>query len=234
MTPPPRILVLRPAPGNAETVARFAMAGVPALPIPLFRVEPAAWTAPDPANYDALLLSSANAVRHAGPGLAALSTLPAWCVSPATAAAAAAAGLVVARTGDGGIAALLVAAASAAGSPASISDVRLLWLCGAERTAFDPPAGIAVTPLSVYRTIEAPFPPSAAARPCIALLHSARAARRFAALVADRAGIAIIAIAPAVADAAGTGWHSVTSAAVPDDGEMVAIALALCQTMHAR
>lgn len=217
---PRRILILRPAPGNAATVGLFAMRGIPALAIPLYRVAPLPWRAPDCAAFDALLLTSANAARHAGAGLAALQHLPAWCVGPATADAAQAAGLTVARTGAGGLIGLLADAAPA----------RLLWLCGEHRAAIDPPASITLTALPVYRTIDLPFPASAAAQPCIALVHSARAARRFATLAAVRDHIALVAMSPTVAAAVGVGWHSVTVAAQPDDGEMVEIAVRLCQT----
>lgn len=217
-----RILILRPAPGNAATVGLFAMRGIPALAIPLYRVEPLPWRAPDPTAFDALLLTSANAARHAGVGLAALQHLPAWCVGPATADAAQGAGLTVARTGATGITDLLADAPPA----------RLLWLCGQHRTAIDPPASIIITALPVYAAIDLSFPPSAVAQPCVALVHSARAAQRFAAVATVREHIALVAISAAVAAAAGVGWHSVTVAAQPDDGEMVEIAARLCQTLR--
>jgi uroporphyrinogen-III synthase len=34
--------------------------------MPLFAIVPLDWTAPDPAQFDGLVLTSANAVRHAG------------------------------------------------------------------------------------------------------------------------------------------------------------------------
>ncbi len=72
----PRALVLRPAPGNARTCAALAAAGLEPVALPLFDIVPCAWVAPDPAGYDALLLTSAQAVRHAGAGLALLAGLP--------------------------------------------------------------------------------------------------------------------------------------------------------------
>ena len=101
-----RLAVLRPEPGNSATAARIVAAGFDAVRLPLFAVEPLAWTAPDPGEYDALLLTSANAVRHAGTALDRLRGVPVVAVGQATANAARAAGLTVAITGDGDAAAV--------------------------------------------------------------------------------------------------------------------------------
>jgi uroporphyrinogen-III synthase len=58
-----------------------------------FTVQPVAWDAPG--DVDALLIGSANAIRHAGPGLAAYAGLPTYTVGAATAQAAREAGLDV-------------------------------------------------------------------------------------------------------------------------------------------
>ncbi len=79
------LAVLRPEPGNAATAARIAAAGARTIRLPLFAVGPLAWTPPDPAVHDALLLTSANAVRQAGPGLAGYRTLPVHAVGAAPA-----------------------------------------------------------------------------------------------------------------------------------------------------
>ena len=215
---PCRVLVLRPMPGNADTVGRLAALGIVAAPLPLFAVEPVTWEVPSSESFDALLLTSANAVRHAGQGLAALDHLPVWCVGEATATAARDAGLTVARVGSGGVAALVSGTAD-----------RLLWLCGEERSALPEEAERQVTVIPVYRTRALLFPASVLAEPCVALLHSARAARRFAQLASERASIAIVAISEVVAAAAGEGWNNVAIATRPDDAEMVAIAAKLCQ-----
>ena len=245
-TVPPAVLVLRPAPGNAETVARLAAIGVAAVAIPLFRVEPQPWAVPDPDAFDALLLTSANAVRHAGPGLAALRHLPTWCVGPATAAAARSAGLCVVHSsggdgggeggGDGGgnLRDLVAAMSATANSATGMHAARPLWLCGQHRTAIDQPEASLITPLAVYTTTNLLFPPDATAPPCIAMLHSTRAARRFAEVVAMRSGIAIVAISAAVGRAAGSGWHSLSIADHPHDCEMVAIARNLCHVVGDR
>nr|WP_241769309.1 uroporphyrinogen-III synthase [Sphingomonas melonis] len=104
------VLVVRPEPGTARTLARLRALGVDAAAFPLFATVPVPWQAPDPAAHDALLITSANAVRHAGPTLAALAHLPVIAVGAQTAAAARAAGLAVAVVGTGGVAEALAAA----------------------------------------------------------------------------------------------------------------------------
>src|SRR3569623_437618 len=58
-------------------------------------------TPPDPAEFDALILTSANAARLAGPGGDALRRLPVHAVGATTAAAAKAQGLTVMTVGRG-------------------------------------------------------------------------------------------------------------------------------------
>lgn len=217
MTPITAALVLRPEPGNAATCARLAAAGVRATGVPLFAVEPVAWRVPEPGRYDALLLTSANAARHAGAGLARLAAMPVIAVGSATAAAARAAGLGVAIVGTGDAADALAAARHAGlGS-------RILHLAGRHRVTL--PGVEAVT---VYRSA-----PCAAVLPdlagMVALLHSPRAAARFAALVAPdaRRDVAIAALSATVAAAAGTGWRRATAIEVPDDAALVALAVSM-------
>ena len=61
-----KVVILRPEPGASATLARAAAAGIAAVAIPLFAIAPVDWVAPDAKAYDALLLTSANAVRFAG------------------------------------------------------------------------------------------------------------------------------------------------------------------------
>ena len=214
-------LVLRPEPGNAATAARLAANGVTVRCRPLFAVAPVAWSPPDPADHDALLLTSANAIRYAGEGLRAFAHLPVLAVGPATAAAARDAGLAVALTGSADAVAL-IAQAHAAGWQ------RPLHLAGRERQAM--PDVLAVTvyasePLTVDDAEVVRW------RGHVALLHSSRAARRLAALVdrarVDRQTIGIAALSDAVAGAAGAGWAGVAIAAAPRDALLVAAAVAL-------
>jgi uroporphyrinogen-III synthase len=211
------IAVLRPEPGNARTASRIVAAGARAIRLPLFAAAPLAWTPPDPAGFDALIATSANAFRHGGDGLARLRDLPVHAVGAATASAATAAGFAVATIGESDAATLAVTL------PAGR---RLLHLAGRERTAI--PGAVAIP---VYAADPLPVAPAArvALADSVVLLHSARAAIRLAELVAARGGIDLVAISAAVATAAGGGWGSVTVAARPDDALLVAQALDLAR-----
>lgn len=214
-------VVLRPEPGNARTAALLAAAGVDAVRRPLFAVTPLAWQPPDPAAHDGLLLTSANAVCHAGEGLTRLMGLPVLAVGEATAAAARAAGLTVALVGGRDAHALKDAARTA-------GFARLLHLAGHDR--IDLPG---VTALSVYRSDVVSLPPGTARswEGRVALLHSVRAARRCAEVVdrdgAIRGSIALAALSPAVRLAAGRGWACAVVPDQPADTALVACAVAL-------
>ena len=82
------LVILRPEPGASATARAAAALGLDPLVIPLFVVEPVEWVAPDPAGFDALLLTSANAIRNGGAELERVRGLPAVCVGEGTAAAA--------------------------------------------------------------------------------------------------------------------------------------------------
>lgn len=220
------VLVTRAEPANAATVKRARELGLDARAMPLFAAHALDWDAPDPGNFDALLLTSAQALRLAGPELGKLAELPAYAVGAATAAAAEAAVLTVAMTGPGDAQSLLDAMAS------SGKTQRILWLCGRERTAFDA-RGARLVPLPVY-AVDPVDPPSdweaLTAAPAILLAHSARGAARIAALAGpDRSHLSLVAISAATAAAAGEGWAAVTVTARPDDAAMVTAAYALCQ-----
>jgi uroporphyrinogen-III synthase len=218
------IAVLRPEPGNAATAAAIEALGLTAVRLPLFEVHAIDWVAPDAARFDALLLTSANAPRHAGPGLAALRALPVHAVGAATAAAAREAGLDVVAVGDGDGAAL-VAAAAARG-------VRRALLLGGRDRAVEGHPIIAKT-IAIYASEPVAVALEALDQLAgsVVLLHSPRAARRVAGLI-DRAGIdrrtvRIAAISAATADAAGGDWEGIIAAATPDDAALIALARSL-------
>lgn len=215
-----RLIVLRPEPGAAATVALAASLGLEAAARPLFRVEPRAWSVPDPAGFDGLLLTSANAVRTAGPRLAELASLPVYAVGGATAAAATDAGLTVAATGTSGVAALLGSLPPA---------LRLLHLAGAHRVEVTPRQPITVIP--VYRSVAVePAPELAALAPAVLLVHSARAGGRAGDLLAQRERFRVAAISPAAAAACGNGWAELAAAAEPTDRALLSLAARLCQS----
>lgn len=212
-----RLVIVRPEPGNTRTATAARRAGWRVDQMPLFAVRPLAWVPPDPAGFDALILTSANAVRHGGTGLAALRALPVLAVGEATASAAHRAGFTVALAGtaDG---AALAAEARRGGYQ------RLLHLAGREHRAL---ADATVVP--VYASEPLPPPDDIAGRlaEAVVLLHSPRAAARVAALAADRAATALAAISPAALAAAGPGWRASVAAEVPTDAALLAAAALL-------
>jgi len=212
------VAVLRPEPGNAATIARIEAAGLTAIRLPLFDLRAVDWAVPDPALYDALILTSANAPRLAGSGLDALATLPVFAVGPATAAAARERGLTVTATGDGdGVE--IVATLAMRGF------TKALLLGGRERRVHE--GGVVANAITVYASDPLPIEPSAIAAlsDTVALLHSTRAATRLAELAGrTRASIRLAAISPAVAAAAGPGWADVAAADSPTDDALIALA----------
>jgi uroporphyrinogen-III synthase len=211
-------LVLRPEPGASATVERLGRRGIRAFAAPLFAIEPIAWLAPDPRDFDGLLLTSANALRMAGDELLNLRQLPAFAVGEATAEAARSYGLDVRAAGRGGVDALLQ----------SISpELRLLHLSGEHRTMPNRTPQ-PITSIVVYRATEIARPDLDAALDAVALVHSPRAGTRFASLIRERGSIAIAAVSRAAAEAAGAGWESVSVAAEPNDEALLALAASLC------
>lgn len=220
------ILIIRPEPGNAATQAAARKTGLNALAAPLFEVAKVRWFADPPEAYVGVLLTSANAVRHAGPGIAAYFHLPAFAVGSRTAEAAEQAGFVSVVTGEGDVA-RLVAHISTLGLH------RLLHLSGEDVTPFDA-LGIEIDRRIVYRSVPCPPPDEWSSfiqhQPVI-LAHSARAAQRLAQLVDEHAKghCVIVTISRQVADAAGKGWEKVAVADKPRDEAMLEAAALLCR-----
>ncbi len=212
-----RLLVLRPEPGASETLERAHNLGLNAFSIPLFEVEPVGWELPDPDSFDGLLLTSANAPRLAGPQLQLLASLPVYAVGARTAEAARKVGLRVVAVGNAGVDRLV---------DSIDPDARLLHLAGEERKLPATPQN--VTEITVYRSRAIERPDLGHVGASVALVHSPRAARRFAELVPDRMSIAIVAISPAAAEAAGPGWECVYIAERPSDDALLALAARLC------
>ena len=221
------VLVVRPEPGASETAARARRLGLEPVLAPLFVVRPLTWRRPDPASFDAVLLTSANGARHAD--AAPFLRLPCHAVGEATAAAATAAGFAQVVTGDADGAAAVEAMARS-------GVARALHLCGRDHLALRHPA-VTIERCFVYAADPADELPeharSALARGAIALLHSPRAGAALAALV-DRAGLArseisIAAISDAAAAAAGSGWRRVAAAGRPRDEALLELVAQLCQ-----
>ncbi len=214
-----QIVILRPEPGASATLERATTQGLKPIKVPLFEIEPVAWTAPDIASFDGLLVTSANAIRQAGAGLEQLKPLPVYAVGRATAEAAKTAGFEVAKVGPARVRGLL---------RMIDSDLRLLHLAGEDR--IDPRLAwqtIIVLPVYRARAIEDVDP--APIDGAVALVHSPRAGARLAEVARDRSTISVAAISPAAAEACGKGWDSVSSVAKPSDIALLALAARLCE-----
>ena len=220
------VVVLRPQPGATATANRVRAIGLTAVSYPLFTVEPLAWTAPDPAGLDAVMLTSANAVWHGGPALTAYHGLPVFAVGEASARAAS----------EHGFAQVVLAGPDAQATATAIAAAgyrQVLHLRGEDARPFDP-GHLRVTGIPVYRA--APVGNAAglaAAAPAgsVLLVHSARAGARLDALVPldQRATFRVVAISPAALAAAAAGWAKARAAEVPTDAAMLALARQMCE-----
>lgn len=213
-----KLLLLRPEPGLSASAERAQELGLKVIRCPLFRIEPVEWTPPDPANYDAFLVTSANAVRAAGPALKALASLPVHAVGQATADAARDAGLRVETVGESDIVDLLGKV------PAGL---RLLHLAGEDHRQVDDGR---IERRIVYRSAEIDEAKLLPLAGLVVAVHSPRAGKRLSELSSHRARTIIAAISPAAAEACGEGWERVEVAAAPNDNSLLALAARLCQT----
>jgi uroporphyrinogen-III synthase len=222
------LVVMRPEPGCGETVLKARGMGLEVVPAPLFEIEAIEWQVPDVTCFDAIAAGSANAFRRGGSELRSLVSLPVHAVGERTAQAARDAGFAVSSVGQ-----------------TDLQDVvdrlrgpmRLLRLAGEKRVSLDPPAGVTIEELVIYRAAPLPLAPAAVAAlrgDAVVLLHSSEAARRFAAetdrLAIDRSKVAIAALAPGIVMAAGDGWRQVGSATCPNDAALLVMAADMCQT----
>ena len=221
-----RLLALRPEPGLAATLERAGAMGLAITGRALSEIRAVAWDCPDPAGIDGLLIGSANAILHGGPHLAQLREKPVYAVGEATAAAARAAEFAIAMTGSGGLQGVLDAIAA---------PCHLLRIAGEEHVPLTPPTGVTFAEVIAYRSVALPLDPAAAllgSGKALVLLHSAATARHFAAecdrLGLARAAIALAALGPRIAAAAGEGWGAVHTAATPDEGALLQLAFDLC------
>nr|WP_209022914.1 uroporphyrinogen-III synthase [Sphingomonas kaistensis] len=210
------MVVLRPEPGASATAARAAALGLEVRRHPLFTAEPVAWSLPA-GPFDALLVTSANAIRLAG----RLPVLPVHAVGAASAAAARDAGLEVLTVGEGGVDALL---------DRLPEGLRLLHLSGEER--IEPAdARQAITSVVVYRMGPLPLPDAASVEGAVVLVHSPAAGRRLDEIKASRDRVRVAAISPAAAMACGPGWECCEAADAPADSALLSLAAKLCKEL---
>lgn len=223
------VFAIRPEPGCAATVALGEAMDLTIAGHPLFAVEPLAWQAEAAEDFDAVLLGSANAIRHGGTGLNALTGLPALCVGATTADAACNAGFAVVATGSGGLQELLPVAAEH-------GFTKILRLSGEAHVALSAPDGMTIDSVVCYRVVALPIDWSFAdilRRGALVLLHSGEAAAHFVQetdrLAMPRDAIALACLAPRVAARAGDGWAAVEIAAEPADAALLVLARQMCQ-----
>ena len=220
MTP----LAIRPQPGFDATVAAGRIVGLEIGGEPLFAVTPRAWSPPAPDTIDALLIGSANAIRHGGAALAQFSAKPTYVVGDATADAVRLAGYRVAMVGTGGLQSVLDGIGG---------KMRFLRPAGDDHIMLVPPPDITITTRVVY-IVHAlgPSPRFLAALEkgdALVLLHSARAARHLATVTRDRSRVLLAALGQRVANAAGTGWRDVRVARAANESALLSLARAMCE-----
>ncbi len=221
-----RVIALRPEPGLSVTLALGREMGLDIHGAPLFEIGAVSWDAPDPEHFDALLIGSANAIRHGGDLISQFRNKPAYVVGKATEEAARKAGLAIAASGEGGLQEVL----DRVEPPA-----RLLRIAGAQRVPLEVPEGLTIETVTVYAAHPLPleralFEPSGDG--AVVLLHSAVAARHFASecdrIGLDRGKLHIAALGPRIAAATGMGWQSVHVCETPRDADLLALAARLC------
>ena len=221
-----QVLVLRPEPGLTSTLVAAFERGLPAKGMPLARVEPVAWRAPAE-KYDALLIGSANALRHAGKELDKVAHLPVLSVGDATAQAAAAAGLQVEHVGGGGLQSVLDALPP--------TPRHLLRLAGEKHLPLSVPDQIRIETVVTYSAKYYALSAKQAevlAEGALILLHSGEMARHFAEqceeLGVEKSRVMLAAMAPRIAEMAGNGWESVHIATEKNDSALLDLAAELC------
>jgi len=222
------VLILRPLDGALQTERRAKQLGLQTVVDPLFTVESIAWSGPPAQDFDALLLTSANAVSHGGTQLDAYKSLPVLAVGQATARAAENAGFHIAKTGESGGQQLL--------NQLPANRYRsILWLAGEQHSLFDSGERL-LHIVPVYRSRAIALGEKAVAcldAETIILLHSARAASHLVSeldrLHMERDRHHALVFSAKVAEAAGRGWRSVQMADRPDDESLLSLATRLCQ-----
>lgn len=220
------VLAVRPQPGLAATMAAGERLGLNMIGYPLFEVRALDWDCSDPDSIDALLIGSANAIRHGGEALASLKDKPVHAVGETTAEVAREAGFTVAAVGSGGLQQVLDDIAA---------PCRLLRIAGANHVDLKPPTGVEITTVIVYDTVPMELPEPL--RPLhdlglTVLLHSAAAAEQFdresrrLALQRDRISLAVI--GPRVASSAGKGWKAIHVSPSPNDRALLEMVREMC------
>lgn len=218
----PDILILRPEPGASSTAVKAHAKGFTIASAPLFAIMARDWPPADPDAYDAVMMTSAHAARLGGMLLPAYLHLPLYAVGATTAQAARLAGFENIYTGENNADALLA-------TMADHGVERVLHLAGEDHVP-NASGWMKIDRRIVYAAEQVDPAPSLPETRFI-LVHSPRAGARLAEIVpADmRTSRTIVAISPAAAQACGTGWQRVASAAHPNDAVLLECVARLCK-----
>jgi len=185
-----KVLVTRPIEDGAKTVERLKNKGVDAVLAPVTTITPTGQTPPS-TPFDAVLISSANAIRHLSEeARTRLLNVPLFCVGEKTASVARAAGFTSVTTGTGDGRALVKLVASTIKPSAA-----LLYLTGTPRKPFIEEglsaSGFHPIVTEVYRTMSVdPWPgvTSESVQTCDKALHFSRASVEALLIAAEKAG----------------------------------------------
>lgn len=216
-----KVLIIRPQPGADATAERFRAAGHMPLVMPLFEIQPVASTSISATGYDAIVLTSGNAVRSTEPFLKANAHMPIYAVGSATARAAEKSAITPFRIGSSGIEALVDVAVQD-------GHKRLLWLAGEDHTPLQPRGDVTVDTHIVYKSVAVRTPDAfkaAVAQSDLVILHSSRAAQHFAACCdyarMSRQEVALATFSESIARNTGEGWSTCIIAPAPNDAALL-------------
>jgi uroporphyrinogen-III synthase len=229
------VLITRPQPGAVETAKKLSALGFEPVCLPLTEIRPTFVELPAGQDFDAVAVSSANAIRHAQPSLLrALAGLPVFAVGRRTAEAATDAGFKdpTIGPGNGRELATLMASRLARGA-------RIIYLCGRVRTnGFEEAlraAGVETMPVETYDTVMLDYADEDLAKtlkskPLDAVLLYSRVAAEALLKLTDRsvmspllARTSFICMSERVAEALiPIGERRVRVAAAPDEAAMLA------------
>lgn len=229
-----QLLVLRPEPGATDTANRAIESGWKVTKTPLAKAVPVAWTLDRDLIFDAVMVTSAQAIYQGGAELDKIKDYPLYVVGSATAAAARSAGFqhIITAEGNG---------QSVLRYLRRDRKARILRLCG---EVYKDYAGVENVLEQdsfqffikiLYRMQNIACLPTEACRAlvenAIVLLHSFRFAEQFRLLLTktdinpDKVQIAVI--SPAVAEQIGKEWRAMAIAEYPDDRYLLKAAASL-------
>lgn len=220
------LLILRPIAGAEKTAAKAQALGLKPIIDPLFVVQSVAWNAPPVDQYDAIMFTSANAVKMSGSDLQKYRTLPAIVVGDATKQAAEAAGFIATQTGNMGVQSLV-------DMLPKNSFERILRVSGKEYSAVK--SNRIIDQVVVYESAcigLGQHARTALESGAIVLIHSMRAAQSLVSEM-EKNKIScernqVLALSSNVAEAAGNLWKSVEVAEQPTDEALLTKAARLC------